>query len=127
MPIGPNGRMDVRRALSLLVYLTPDDWNAATDGGCLRVFAPQPRSAASQQAAAPGTSVDVQPTAGSLVIFDSSSVPQCARYEHLASALRSLTTHSARISQQRNAYAKSEVLTTQRERLLIAGWLHESV
>ena len=97
MQLGPSGRTDVRRALSLLVYLTPDDWNAATDGGCLRVFAPQPRSAALQPAAAaPGAYVDVQPTAGSLVIFNSSTVPH-------------------------------EVLTTQRERLLIAGWLHEGL
>ena len=78
--IGASGRTDVRRALSLLIYLTPDDWYPAADGGALRVHS-QPAQ-------------DVQPTAGTLVLFDSATLPH-------------------------------EVLTTRRERMLLAGWLHE--
>ena len=72
----------VRRSLSLLIYLTPDDWSAA-DGGELRCYCG-------------GEAVDVAPAAGTLVVFDSRSVPH-------------------------------EVLTTRRERLVIAGWLQEAV
>ena len=37
MAIGNLGRTDVKRSLSLLIYLTDDDWNPAADGGALRV------------------------------------------------------------------------------------------
>lgn len=53
----------VRRSISLLLYLTPTDWHAERDGGCLRVF---------ERERAPR---DLPPTAGTLVLFDSASVP----------------------------------------------------
>ena len=55
-----------RRSLSLLIYLTPTDW-AATDGGELRVF-PHPGQAKP-------INFDVLPRAGTLVVFDSATVP----------------------------------------------------
>ena len=51
----------LRRSISLLLYLTPDDWQDA-DGGSLRIHGS-------------GGHVDVTPTAGSLVLFDSATVP----------------------------------------------------
>ena len=53
----------VRRSISLLLYLTPPDWRTEVDGGALRVH---------RQNAAP---LDVEPHAGTLVLFDSASVP----------------------------------------------------
>ena len=90
MPIGPSGRQTVRRSLSFLIYLTPDDWNPAADGGALRVYNPSspPQSSAGH--------IDVQPLAGTLVVFDSSCTPH-------------------------------EVLTTRRQRMLLAGWLHTDI
>ena len=84
MPIGPHGSTSVKRSISLLIYLTPDDWNPASDGGALRVYDGTPAH----------THMDVQPLPGQLVLFDASQ-----------------TAH--------------EVLTTRRDRLLMAGWLHE--
>lgn len=84
MPIGPEGRTSVKRSISLLMYLTPDDWNPAADGGALRVY-----DSASAH-------MDVQALPGQLVLFDSSSIAH-------------------------------EVLTTRRDRMLVAGWLHEEI
>ena len=64
--IGNTGRQ-VRRSLSLLLYLTDDDWDVQKDGGALRVFPPKGSSG--------GAPVDVAPLAGSLVVFDSASTP----------------------------------------------------
>jgi SM-20-related protein len=80
-----SGKTTVRRSLSLLIYLTPDDWTAA-DGGALRVHA--------HAGMATPAVVDVVPEAGTLVLFDSATVPH-------------------------------EVLPTQRERTVLAGWLQE--
>jgi len=55
----------VRRSLSLLIYLTPDDWRPGVDGGELRVF--HPRGSAPP--------LDVPPLPGTLVVFDSATVP----------------------------------------------------
>ena len=74
--------------VSVLLYLTPDDWTTA-DGGALRIL-PHPFVASGEAAAA----VDVEPRAGTLVLFDSATVPH-------------------------------QVLATRRERMLVAGWLHE--
>jgi hypothetical protein len=60
--VGTGGR-PVRRSISLLVYLTDDDWDVATDGGALRVY----------PAGAPP--LDVPPEPGCLVLFDSAAVP----------------------------------------------------
>lgn len=86
--IGASGRTDIRRSLSILLYLTSPDWQPAADGGALRVY--HTRDA---QQASPAARIDVQALPGTLVVFDS-------RVPH-------------------------EVLTTRRERTLIAGWLHE--
>ena len=51
----------MRRSLSLLLYLTPDDWDPVADGGHLRIHHPR------------GGGIDVPPMPGSLVIFDSAS------------------------------------------------------
>ena len=65
----------MRRSLSFIIYLTPDDWREA-DGGALRVFDAQPTG---RLAEGPGeaeeTSSDVAPLAGSLVLFDSAALP----------------------------------------------------
>ena len=82
MLIGPEGCTSVKRSISLLLYLTPDDWNPAADGGALRVY-----DGASAH-------MDVQALPGQLVLFDSSRIAH-------------------------------EVLTTRRDRMLVAGWLHE--
>lgn len=65
MAIGNLGRTDVKRSLSLLIYLTDDDWNPAADGGALRVYDPK----------SPASHIDIHPYPGQLVIFDSSSIP----------------------------------------------------
>lgn len=57
----------VRRAVSLLLYLTPDDWGTA-DGGQLRVWRP---GAADDADAA----LEVAPSAGTLVLFESAQLP----------------------------------------------------
>ena len=86
----------LKRSISFLIYLTPDDWSAA-DGGALRVFPPTGANG-NARAGASGSeqdgSVDIQPAAGSLVVFDSATVP------HM-------------------------VLPTHRERVAIVGWLLE--
>lgn len=64
--IGMNGR-SVRRSLSILVYLTSDAWNSDVDGGSLRVFAPKGYQ---------GPPVDIPPLPGTLVVFDSASIPR---------------------------------------------------
>ena len=53
----------VRRSISLLLYLTPDDWRTEIDGGTLRVH---------REDAAP---LDIAPHAGTLVLFDSTTCP----------------------------------------------------
>ena len=94
-------RRAVRRSISLLVYLTEAGWDAAEDGGQLRVFAdggidapPSPTEPSDRDQAGASATFDVAPTAGTLVLFDSLSVP-----------------HS--------------VLPTRRPRLALAGWLCE--
>lgn len=83
----------VRRAFSLLLYLTPDEWDASADGGALRVYAPDADGrGGSPEDGASAALMDVPPTAGSLLIFDSGAVPH-------------------------------QVLSTRRERLCVAGWL----
>ena len=54
----------VRRSISMIVFLTDNDWVAETDGGALRVHCDE-RSP---------PFYDIAPEAGSLVLFDSSSV-----------------------------------------------------
>ena len=61
LSIGAAGN-SVRRSISLLIYLTPDDWQPS-DGGALRCHI------------ASDTAVDILPMAGTLVLFDSASVP----------------------------------------------------
>ena len=53
----------VRRSISLLLYLTPADWHPDVDGGALRVHH-----------AGGEAPLDVAPSAGSLVLFDSATV-----------------------------------------------------
>ena len=53
--------MPVRRSISLLVFLTQDDWSAA-DGGQLRVHTSD-------------AVCDIESTPGTLVLFDSATVP----------------------------------------------------
>ena len=65
LTIGTSGRQ-VRRSLSLLVYLTSDGWQTAKDGGALRVYPPKGQA---------GEPVDVEPLAGTLVVFDSATIP----------------------------------------------------
>ena len=94
----------VRRSISLLIYLTPSDWDSAADGGHLRLHANSPaRKLAPQvhdietheRSETDGTSVvDVPPLAGSLILFDSVNQPH-------------------------------EVLPTKRERAALVGWLLE--
>ena len=60
--IGRMGRQ-VRRSVSFLLYLTPDDWDMAADGGALRIFVND-------------KVLDVAPMAGTLVVlFDSAIAP----------------------------------------------------
>ena len=56
--------LPVRRSISMIVYLTDDDWITERDGGALRVHC--------DEGSPPF--YDVAPEPGSLVIFDSSSV-----------------------------------------------------
>ena len=77
LSIGQTGRQ-VRRSVSVLVYLTDDDWSVERDGGALRVFPPKGSS---------GPHVDVPPLPGSLVVFDSATIPH-----------EVLTTHRPRIA-----------------------------
>lgn len=58
----------VRRSISLLLYLTPSDWRSEDDGGALRVHYDGDGGRASYYE-------DIEPSAGTLVLFDSSSVP----------------------------------------------------
>lgn len=55
--------LQVRRSISLILYLTDDDWSVETDGGALRVHSTSGEGW-----------YDVAPEAGTLVLFDSSSV-----------------------------------------------------
>ena len=61
--VGPNGGRGARRSISMVLFLTPDDWTAA-DGGALRIHAHRG-----------GGAFDVAPAAGTLVVFDSATVP----------------------------------------------------
>lgn len=95
--VGTAGR-SVRRSISLLLYLTPDDWRDA-DGGQLRIH-PAARGAGAEEhqpeRSPPRAELrDVAPRAGSLVLFDSKVTPH-------------------------------EVLTTARERSVVVGWYLEA-
>lgn len=101
------------RSVSMLLYLTSDDWYEA-DGGQLRIHAPCSREAtiheyiessrhSAEQQAGPlsasdprisrsDTALDILPTGGTLVVFDSTTVPH-------------------------------EVLPTNRARSVLAAWL----
>ena len=59
----------VRRSVSFLLYLTPDDWDVSRDGGVLRIHPFGKDDAHSESV------VDVAPNAGTLVLFDSATVP----------------------------------------------------
>ena len=61
--------MRLRRSVSLLVYLTDDTWDVARDGGELRIF---DTAAAGDDGPA---LADVAPAPGTLVLFDSATVP----------------------------------------------------
>ncbi len=63
------GGMRLRRSVSLLVYLTDDTWDVARDGGELRIF---DTAAAGDDGPA---LADVAPAPGTLVLFDSATVP----------------------------------------------------
>ena len=60
--VGCAGRR-VRRSVSMLIYLTPDDWRPE-DGGALRAYVD-----------GGATAVDILPRGGCLVLFDSATVP----------------------------------------------------
>ena len=81
----------VRNSISLLVYLTPDDWVAA-DGGALRVYE-RGEGATSE----PSRELEVLPVAGTLVIYDSElehEVLPTRRERHLISGrFRELDEH----------------------------------
>jgi hypothetical protein len=63
------------RSVSLLLYLTPEDWSDA-DGGKLRVFLPRDDHDGNT---GPGDiaerHLDLPPAAGTLILFDSATVP----------------------------------------------------
>lgn len=59
----------LRRSVSFLVYLTQDSWDTARDGGELRIFEP------SREAGESAMIADVSPEAGTLVLFDSATIP----------------------------------------------------
>ena len=62
------GKRVVTRAVSLLLYLTPEGWDVEVDGGQLRAY--------HQEADEEGEEmVEVAPEAGTLVLFASSKVP----------------------------------------------------
>ena len=92
----------LRRSISLLLYLTPDDWRNDADGGQLRVHAVDGECARVHRVRSDGSSdelisdsrLDIVPQAGMLVLFDSASVPH-------------------------------EVRPTQRQRSVVVGWLLE--
>ena len=70
--ISTSGR-PMRRSISLIVYLTPDDW-APCDGGELRVH---PVS----DAEGGGEPFDISALAGSLILFDGASTPHACPHE----------------------------------------------
>jgi SM-20-related protein len=78
----------LHRSVSFLLYLTDDEWEPATDGGELRIFDAQSDDDDTYLS-------DIAPVAGTLILFDSATVPHA-------------------------------VLPTQRNRLVIVGWLCEA-
>ena len=105
LDVGKRGSRVVRRAVSLVIYLTPDEWEAAVDGGQLRVYSGTPLTETDEEAAAAAAAAsaaaatdvqtfDVPPNAGTLVLFSSAAIWH-------------------------------EVLPTRRERLVVVGWLCE--
>mmetsp|Transcript_31160 Transcript_31160/g.81467 ORF Transcript_31160/g.81467 Transcript_31160/m.81467 type:complete len:246 (+) Transcript_31160:36-773(+) len=102
------GERSVRRSISLLLYLTPDDWRQTPDGGMLRIHPTSMSNRVRAHCRRPGefegtmcidetisdAAIDVLPAAGTLVLFDSSTIPH-------------------------------EVLPTARERSVVVGWLLE--
>ena len=84
LDVGPDERRAVRRSVSFLLYLTDDGWSVDADGGQLIVYhagaAPGADAATAGRAdpSARGASEvvrEVAPVAGTLVLFDSASVP----------------------------------------------------
>ena len=61
--IGAHERTDVRRSISFLMYLTPDGWDPAADGGALRFHTAQHGL------------IDAHARPGTLVLFDSAALP----------------------------------------------------
>ena len=78
---GRSAKRAVRRSISLVLYLTEPGWDDATDGGQLRIFAdggidaPPDRGAASEPDET--ATFEIAPAPGTLVLFDSLSVPHC--------------------------------------------------
>ena len=64
--------LSCRRSVSFLLYLTEDDWQAS-DGGQLCIHT------TTEDGHDGGLSEEILPTAGSLVMFDSASVPHSVR------------------------------------------------
>ena len=82
----------LRNSISLLVYLTPDDW-AAEDGGALRIY----ERGVAVDGGEPGREVEVLPVGGTLVVYDSElehEVLPTRRERHLLSGrFRELDEH----------------------------------
>lgn len=62
------------RSVSLLLYLTPDDWSDA-DGGKLRVFLDDNDGNRDGRGDVAECHLDISPAAGTLLLFDSATVP----------------------------------------------------
>ena len=79
MDVGCDPSRKVTRSVSFLLYLTEASWDVAADGGQLRVFRPgsTEESAGSQDSDVSGSTIamDVAPHAGTLVLFDSATLP----------------------------------------------------
>ena len=93
----PEDESTCRRKVSLLLYLNDETWDVTRDGGVLRAYLPQSKTAKKRKRNTDdldeqrGSIQDITPTGGTLVLFDSASV------EH-------------------------EVLPTHRERWAVVGW-----
>jgi hypothetical protein len=75
-------QLPVCRSVSLVLYLTPDDWSDA-DGGKLRVFLPPEDSHGnSGRGHAPERYLDIPPAAGTLLLFESATVPHAVLPTH---------------------------------------------
>ena len=114
--------------MSLLLYLTPEDWSVATDGGILRAYRPSGEATAATDIADPGVELSraTDPTSGGTgPDLAQQSFSNREPVPEVTEAAVDVVPSGGTLVLFASATVPHEVLPTRRERLAIVGWLCE--